>query len=390
MRPRVSWRAPAEAAVGEADAAVQTETVLLAARAVRVLRAALVAVEASPARPARALAVHRVAAEAALWVAGAGRLAAETVEAVGAEALGAAVAREAVFAQTRAVGRKAAGARGAVAGLGTVLPEAAHRALFPAPLTSVARSTVALPSKSVTEATIVAATFLGTVGSMEALWAGQGTDGAHPAWWTAAGTLGDLEDTSILASIGAGTEETRRVLWTGYITAGSRSPWGADAGTILGVTGCPMALAAKLAGRAIAARRAGLKAVWGLQAREARTRPTLRVTGAAVAAGAAFVTLLPPHSWGTLTGAVVTPPAWCTLALIGSHTAAMDTLLGTEWDTGSSATLVEAPAALQAWSGVCLHHLPVHCPVDNPGLGAGVGVLPGPVTRLSRGQAEGT
>lgn len=35
---------------------------------------------------------------------------------------------------------------------------------------------MALPGKPVTEATIVAATFLSTVGSMEALWAWQGTD----------------------------------------------------------------------------------------------------------------------------------------------------------------------------------------------------------------------
>lgn len=35
---------------------------------------------------------------------------------------------------------------------------------------------MALPSKPVTETTIVAATFLGTVGSMETLWAWQGTN----------------------------------------------------------------------------------------------------------------------------------------------------------------------------------------------------------------------
>ena len=71
--------------------------------------------------------------EAVLRVAGAGHLAAEAVEAVGAEALGAAVPGEAVFAQTRAVGRETAGARGAVARLSTVLPEAAHGALLAAP-----------------------------------------------------------------------------------------------------------------------------------------------------------------------------------------------------------------------------------------------------------------
>lgn len=59
---RVAWRAPAEAAVGLADAAVQAEAVLLAARPVRVLRAALIAVETRPARQARALPAHRVAA----------------------------------------------------------------------------------------------------------------------------------------------------------------------------------------------------------------------------------------------------------------------------------------------------------------------------------------
>jgi hypothetical protein len=59
---RVSRRAPAEAAVGKAEPSVQTEAVLLAARAMRVLRAALVAVEARPTWLAGALAVHRVAA----------------------------------------------------------------------------------------------------------------------------------------------------------------------------------------------------------------------------------------------------------------------------------------------------------------------------------------
>lgn len=133
MRARVARRAPAEAAVGLAEAAVQAEAVLLAAGPVRVVRAALVAVEAGPARLARALPIHRVAAEAVLRVAGARHLAAEAIEAVGAEALGAAVPAEAVFAQTRSVGWEAAGAGGAVARLSTILPEVAHGALLTAP-----------------------------------------------------------------------------------------------------------------------------------------------------------------------------------------------------------------------------------------------------------------
>lgn len=76
--------------------------------------------------------------------------------------------------------------------------------------------------------------------------------------------------------------------------------------------------------------RAGLKAVGGLQARGAKARPTLGITGTVVATVAELVTLWSPHSRGTLAGAVATPPAWCTLALIRSHTATMDTLLGTE------------------------------------------------------------
>jgi len=83
---------------------------------------------------------------------------------------------------------------------------------------------------------------------------------------------------------------------------GPGSLWGAEAGSGLGVTGRPMALAAELAGRAIEARGAGLKAVWGLQARGTGTCPTLGVTGAAVAAVAGLVTLRPPHSWGTSWG----------------------------------------------------------------------------------------
>lgn len=50
VRARVAGRTPAEAAVRLADAAVQAKAVLLAARPVRVLRAALVAVKARPAR----------------------------------------------------------------------------------------------------------------------------------------------------------------------------------------------------------------------------------------------------------------------------------------------------------------------------------------------------
>lgn len=209
MRARVARRAPAEAAVGLADAAVQAEAVLLAAWPVRVLRAALVAVEARPARQARALPAHRVAAEAVFRVAGAGHLAAEAVETVGAEALGAAVPGEAVFAQTRAVGREAAGTRGAVARLSTVLPEVAHGALLSAPVPRVARSAATLPSESVTEASVVTATFLGAVGSMEALRAGQRTDGAHPARWAAAGALGGLEDTPVVAGRDAGAGEAK-------------------------------------------------------------------------------------------------------------------------------------------------------------------------------------
>lgn len=148
-----------------------------------------------------------------------------------------------------------------------------------------------------------------------------------------------------------------------------------------------MALAAVLAGRAIASRGAGLKAVWGLQARGTGTCPTLGVTGAAIAAVAGLVTLWPPHSWGTRTGAVITPPVLHTLALIGRHAAAMDTLLRTKRDTGPSA-LIEALAALQALPVLRLHHLAVHSPVDNRGPRAGVRAFPGPVAGLRGEQAE--
>lgn len=135
------------------------------------------------------------------WVASAGLLAAETIEAIWTEALSAAVACEAMFTQTSAIGRKAAGTRSAVAGLSTVLAKAAHGALFMtpgcrvkygyinwapppppgppqfpgatcSPISNIARSTVALPSKPITEATVVAATFMSTVGSMETFRAG--------------------------------------------------------------------------------------------------------------------------------------------------------------------------------------------------------------------------
>lgn len=234
----------------------------------------------------------------------------------------------------------------------------------------------------------MAETFLGAVGSVEALWAGQGADDAHPARWAAAGALGGLEDTPILARRGAGAEEASSALRTGHITAGPCSPWGAEAGSGLGITGCPVTLAAEPAGRAIVSRGTRPKAVRRLQARQARTYPTLGITGATVATVAGLVTPGPPHPWGTLTGAIVTPPAWCTLALVGCHTAAMDTLLGTERDTGPTA-LVEALAALQARTVVHLYHLAVHSPVDNRGLGAGVGALPGPVAGLRGVQAEG-
>lgn len=59
----------------------------------------------------------------------------------------------------------------------------------------------------------------------------------------------------------------------------------------------------------------------------------------------------------------------------------MDTLLGTERDTEPPA-LVEAMAALQALAVVRLHHLTVHGPVYNRGLGASMGALPGPLAGL--------
>lgn len=386
VRARVAGRAPAEAAVGLAEAAVQAEAVLPAAGPVRVPRAALVAVKAGPARLARALPAHRVAAEAVLGVAGAGQLAAEAVEALGAEALGAAVPGEAVFAQARAVG-EAAGAGGAVARLRTVLSEVAHGALLSAPLPRVAGSTAALPRHRVAETPVVTATFLGAAGPVEALGAGQRTDGAHPARRAAAGASGGLEDTPVVARRGAGAEEANSVPDTGHLTAGPRSVRGAEAGSSLGVAGCPAAVAGELAGRAVTARGAGLKAVGGLQTRGAGAGPTLGVTGAAVATAAGLVTLWSPHSRGTVTGAVVPAPGLHTLALIGCHTAAVDTLLDAEWDAGPAA-LVEALAALQALPVVHLHHLAVDRPVDNRGLRAGVGAQPGLTAGLRGEQAE--
>lgn len=85
-----------------------------------------------------------------------------------------------------------------------------------------------------------------------------------------------------------------------HYAPGPRSLWRAKAGSSLGVTGCPMAVAGELAGRAITVRGAGLKAVGGLQTRGAGTCPTLGVTGAAVATAAGLVTLWSPHSRGTV------------------------------------------------------------------------------------------
>lgn len=78
---------------------------------------------------------------------------------------------------------------------------------------------------------------------------------------------------------------------------GPSSVWGAEARSRLGVTGRPMAVAVELAGGAVAARGAGSKAAWGLQAGRAGTLPGLGVTGAAVSTAAGLVTLRPPHPW---------------------------------------------------------------------------------------------
>lgn len=83
---------------------------------------------------------------------------------------------------------------------------------------------------------------------------------------------------------------------------GPCSPWRAETGSGLGITGCPVTLAAEPAGRAIVARGTRPEAVRRLQARRARTYPTLGITGAAVATATGLVTLWPPHSWATLCG----------------------------------------------------------------------------------------
>lgn len=85
-----------------------------------------------------------------------------------------------------------------------------------------------------------------------------------------------------------------------HYTPGPRSLRGAETGSSLGVTGCPTAVAGELAGRAVTARGAGLKAVGGLQTRGAGTCPALGVTGAAIATAAGLVTLGSPHSRGTV------------------------------------------------------------------------------------------
>lgn len=139
VRARVAGLAPAEAAVSLAHSAVQTQAVLLAARPISVLWAALVAVQALPAWQAQALPSHGVAAEAVLRVTGAGHLATEAIEAFRAQAFRAAVPGEARLAETRTVGREAAGTGGTIAGLSTILPELSHWTLFPAPVSRVAR-----------------------------------------------------------------------------------------------------------------------------------------------------------------------------------------------------------------------------------------------------------
>lgn len=150
-------------------------------------------------------------AEAVLWVAGAGHLAAEAIETFRAETFRAAVPSEAVFAETRTIGSKAAGTRGTVTHLSTVLPEAAHGALLTAPSPSEAGGTETLPSEPVAETSIVTATFQRAVGSVEALRAGQGAYDAHPSWGAAAGALVRLENTPIVARMGVETEEARSV-----------------------------------------------------------------------------------------------------------------------------------------------------------------------------------
>lgn len=62
------------------------------------------------------------------------------------------------------------------------LPCRSHPRQSYSPIPHVARSAVTLASEWIAEATIVTVALLGAVGSVEALWAGQGADGALERW----------------------------------------------------------------------------------------------------------------------------------------------------------------------------------------------------------------
>lgn len=158
---------------------------------------------------------------------------------------------------------------------GTHLPPLPPPRQSHSPIPRVAWGAAALASESVAEATIVTVALLGAVGSMEALWAGQGADGAlerwnmdspspwaldplippplntlqghrahplhtppppalrrrspcrpptsyHPTRWAAAGALGGLVDTPVVARLGSGAEASGAGE-TGHLTAAGQS-----------------------------------------------------------------------------------------------------------------------------------------------------------------------
>lgn len=297
-------------------------------------------------------------------------LALDAIEAGKAAGLLTAAALKASLAQACTIHMEALSPIGTVTALLAVLPVPPHWASLPALLSSVARCTLALPPKGVTDAPVVAATLPQAAGTKAPGGARYRADVPHPSMGANAGAgAGGVADTSILAGA---VSVARCPLGAQHLTEWASISWGAEAGTSGGVAGGPMvAWAVQEAVRAVEARWTRLVAQWGGEARGAGTDPIQGITGGSMVAVTAALTVLAPRMLITFTGAVMSPPTWLTLATLRGHTPPMDTLLGATWDTGVPALIV-TQAALVAPAVVSAHCLSVLCAIHNPLLRAGL------------------
>lgn len=358
-------------------ASIQTQTAVQAARPIEGGSTALITLGSRPARGTGADSCDRVAALRVQGITCTHHVAPVPVELVVTFSLAAAFTGETVRTQTSPIDVRAPGLVQAVASVSAVQAVPALRALLLTPVPGVAGRTPTLSADTVTLPSVVTQAPVAAVVSEGSLWAGQGTDRAHPARWTETSLFSCGTHASILTGTLGTTISFARPLTECSSSAGCTPtpPRGR-------VTARPvLTLARPLTQQSVGPRRTGVFTAGTQIPRGAGTAARAGVTDPPVLAPT-VCTGPAPGLQGAVAGAVRPPPSRLALATIGSHTPAVDTLLTALGHTDTPA-LVVTLATVRAFPVVSLYPRPVRRTVGDRVPGATI-VAPGVIAVLLR------